>query len=179
MRSSASWNATQRRHRCSAASLRKPCTFQFGAREFQRARRFHHALSALLLDLDHFKLVNDMYGHAVGDRTLRAVSEHCVAHVRDFDTVARYGGEEFAILLPETGVVGARQLAERLRVSIAATSFVPDHPPGLTASIGVATMDPDMRNLEQLLDLADQALYAAKQAGRNRVAVWELSGTSN
>ena len=152
--------------------------FLFGAREFQRARRFQHSLSALMLDLDHFKLINDTFGHAAGDSVLRAVSAHCVAYARDFDTVARYGGEEFAILLPETGLEGARQLAERLRRSIAATSFIPDQPPGLTVSIGAACIEPDMRDLEQLLDLADQALYAAKQAGRNRVAVWELSGIS-
>ena len=146
--------------------------FDLGQREFLRARRFEHTFSAIMLDLDHFKQVNDTYGHAVGDQVLRVVTQRCADNIRTVDILGRYGGEEFAVLLPEAGLEKARQVAERLRRSIAETPVPTDcgsiH---ITISLGVAGLTPDTPDLASLLDHADSAMYAAKQAGRNRVAV--------
>jgi diguanylate cyclase (GGDEF)-like protein/PAS domain S-box-containing protein len=145
--------------------------FEVGERELSRARRFAHPLAAFMLDIDHFKQVNDAHGHALGDQVLRALAHCCLKNIRDIDTVGRYGGEEFVVLLVETDSVRAHRIAERLRdqVSLLATD-TPLGPVRVTVSLGVAArMDGD--DLTTLLARADQALYAAKQAGRNRVAV--------
>jgi two-component system cell cycle response regulator len=133
-------------------------------------------LSVLLLDVDHFKAVNDRWGHAAGDAALRAIAEILRVRTRVFDSLARYGGEEFVVVMPGVALADALGAAERLRAEIAAIDFAPRpgtvHP--LTVSIGVACAElPDM-TAEDVLAAADAALYRAKQAGRDRVA----AGTS-
>jgi len=155
--------------------------FQLGEREFERALRFGRPLTALMLDIDHFKLVNDTYGHHVGDQVLRALADCFRQSTRGIDVAGRYGGEEFTLLLPETDLPVAIQIAERLRQSIANISIpvCPDKgdaPPAhlqIDVSIGVALLMPDLPNLSVLIDHADQAMYRAKASGRNRVDVWE------
>ncbi len=155
--------------------------FQLGEREFERALRFGRPLAALMLDIDHFKKVNDTYGHPLGDRVLRALADCVRQSTRGIDVAGRYGGEEFTLLLPETDLPVAIQIAERLRKSTAELS-IPicrgkgDTPPTsirIKVSIGVAFLQPDVPNLSVLIDRADQALYRAKDSGRNRVVVWE------
>jgi diguanylate cyclase (GGDEF)-like protein len=141
--------------------------------EMQRARRHHNAIAFLMIDIDHFKGVNDTYGHLNGDAVLAELAQILVTGARESDLCARYGGEEFALILHETTEPGARILAERLRAKVAAAMF-----PGglkLTISIGVAATD-EPALFTQLMDRADQALYAAKQAGRNQVRVADMRG---
>ena len=140
--------------------------------EMERVRRYNAPLALLLLDLDHFKRVNDTHGHLAGDDVLFAVATVLQRAVRSVDTVARYGGEEFVIILPETGRQGALSFAERLREKLAAHPFTIAHGEeiSLTASIGVATYpSPGMESVEDLLRSADSALYRAKGRGRNLV----------
>jgi two-component system, cell cycle response regulator len=129
-------------------------------------------VSILLIDIDHFKRVNDNYGHLVGDDVLMDVGALLQSAVRSVDVVARYGGEEFVIALPETGLPGATVFAERVREIIEEYRF--SHAGGselhLTASVGVASYpSPGLDTVEDLLAKADQALYRAKAEGRNRV----------
>ena len=134
--------------------------------EFQRAVRYERPLSILLMDVDHFKLFNDTFGHPAGDEVLRAVAESLRAMARTTDFVARYGGEEFVVLLPDTDIDGAMVLAERFRRAIAAR---PWDKRSITVSIGVATLSEDASGAAELLNQADEALYHSKRAGRNRV----------
>ena len=142
------------------------------AQEVERARRYDGKITILMIDLDHFKRVNDQYGHLVGDDVLRDVAALLKHAVRAVDVVARYGGEEFVVVLPETPAPGALAFAERLRERIEATDFSA-HPHGtfhLTTSIGMATFPgPRTDSGEDLLARADEALYRAKADGRNRV----------
>jgi diguanylate cyclase (GGDEF)-like protein len=141
--------------------------------EFERAKRYQHPLTAIMLDIDHFKNVNDTYGHAVGDQVLQVVSTRCKKAVREVDVLGRYGGEEFASLLLETEANGGRVVAERLRKAVAEPSINTDDGEIIvTISLGIAVLDKDCRDLDDLLRRADRALYAAKQGGRNQVAVW-------
>ncbi len=141
--------------------------------EFERARRYHHPLTAIMLDIDHFKNVNDTHGHAVGDQVLQIVAARCQAIVREIDVLGRYGGEEFVSLVLETDLQGGEVVAERLRQTVAEPPIDTDHGTiAVTISLGIAVLDKDCRDLEDLLRRADQALYAAKQAGRNQVATW-------
>jgi diguanylate cyclase (GGDEF)-like protein len=146
--------------------------FELAERELNRARRLNQPLAAIMLDVDRFKRVNDTYGHAVGDQVLRFVAERCTESVRSIDILGRYGGEEFAIILLATDLSGGHRVAERLRRSVADTS-VPTEKGDLTVtiSLGVASISPDDDDVASLLNRADAAMYAAKQAGRNRVAV--------
>lgn len=139
-----------------------------------RSRRFKNELSLLILDLDHFKLVNDTYGHQVGDAVLREIAHLMGSHLRAFDKVFRYGGEEFAIILPQTSTHDARLTAERIRHSIAQRSYGTDAGHGIevTISIGVATFPHDAQGRKELIGTADQALFAAKRAGRNRIELY-------
>ena len=139
--------------------------------EVRRAERFGDPLALVLADLDDFKLINDQYGHQAGDEVLRRFSDVLRENVRDFDLPVRYGGEEFAVLLPETGLDGAEQLARRLQnalLRLRLPEIGGDRPP-VTASFGVASF-PAARSAEELLSAADGALYRAKAAGKNRVA---------
>lgn len=139
-------------------------------REWELARRHGQPLSVIMLDVDHFKAVNDTYGHAIGDAVLKQVAE-CITHcVRASDIVFRYGGEEFLVLLSNTPQDGAVHLAERIRHDLARQTHVAcdGTPLRVTASLGVATLyEGDSKEL--LLTHADQALYRAKRGGRNRV----------
>ena len=139
--------------------------------EVRRAARSGTTLSLVLLDIDDFTVVNDTYGHLQGDLVLRAVGRLLRERATSTDLPARYGGEEFAVLLPDTGLAGAIDLAETLRLAIAACEISADDNEAvrLTASIGVASLPDCGSGREQLLEAADRALYQAKRAGRNGV----------
>jgi len=142
--------------------------------EVARAQRAGIPLALLLVDVDHFKRVNDRHGHLIGDEVLRALATELRQQVRESDVVGRFGGEEFTVLLPRTDDAGACRIAERLRASAARLSVPltgPAAPVGVTVSIGVAALGPHGRDLFELLAAADAALYRAKDAGRNRVRV--------
>ena len=142
--------------------------------EVERARRFKSQISLLMVDLDHFKTVNDRYGHLAGDEVLRQVGDLLARVIRTIDVVARYGGEEFVVALPETTTVGAVVFAERLRERVARQAFevAGDSNFQLTCSVGVATFpSPHVASTEALFARADEALYRAKSGGRNQVRV--------
>jgi two-component system cell cycle response regulator len=140
-------------------------------REVERARRYNLVLTLLMVDLDHFKRINDTLGHVAGDVVLRQLGELLRREVRSVDTVARYGGEEFMILLPETAVHGAMMFADRMRQRIAAYAFGDEtQPVKITVSVGVACYpDRAVDSPESFIALADAALYRAKADGRNVV----------
>ncbi|WP_198670424.1 diguanylate cyclase [Oceanicella sp. SM1341] len=138
-------------------------------RQFQIARRTGQPLAALVLDLDHFKQINDTHGHATGDAVLRHFAEVATRVLRAGDMISRTGGEEFALMLPLMNRSGALTVAEKLRQAIAEQ---PDEAlPAITVSVGVSISDPADRSVEELLRRADKALYDAKAAGRNRVSL--------
>ena len=138
-----------------------------------RADRFGHSLALLMLDLDDFKRINDEHGHPKGDELLRRAARALHSESRWVDEPARYGGEEFAVALPETGLAGATEVAERIRARVEAEEV----PLGgsaevirITASIGVASLPGSASDVETLVAAADAALYEAKRGGKNRVA---------
>ena len=146
---------------------------EVATQEIERARRFSEPLSVLLLDIDHFKSINDTYGHDVGDQAIILMARTCSDFVRKIDTVGRLGGEEFAILLPRANKEPAYEMAQRLRQKISEQHILlPQRDLGFTVSIGVASMRPYTRDFAELLRNADTALYKAKRMGRNRVEVW-------
>src|SRR5438094_974291 len=137
--------------------------------EMQRHRRFNHPVSVVLMDLDGFKAVNDELGHAVGDETLRDISQILMKHSRGINVVSRYGGDEFVVLLVETSKAGARLYADRIRQFVSTYPF--SHGKRITASFGIASLpDEEAQTSEDLVRAADDALYAAKRAGKNQVA---------
>lgn len=147
--------------------------FEFAERELLRVQRNGRAVSLMLFDVDHFKRINDTWGHAIGDRVLLEIVQRAGREIRSMDYLARLGGEEFAVLLPEVGESGARAAAERLRAALettAACDALPQAPAGVpyTVSIGVATRRPS-ESIADLLQRADVALYEAKAGGRNMV----------
>ena len=143
------------------------------AAEWSRFQRYYRPLSVLMIDVDHFKSVNDRYGHATGDEALIAVANACMEGKRSSDIVGRLGGEEFAMLLPETDLYQARIVAERVRKNVAARSLTTHAVHfNVTASIGLAAATVSMSGFEALLNAADEALYQAKEQGRNRVVAW-------
>ncbi len=140
--------------------------------EFERALRFHHPLTLLMLDIDNYKQVNDTFGHIVGDQVLKAVAERCRKMLRSIDFLGRYGGDEFMVLLVETSRDDARCVAEHLRQCVADVPVVTDRGQlNITISIGVAAIEDSCVDMPKLLGHADDALYAAKNAGKNRVEV--------
>jgi diguanylate cyclase (GGDEF)-like protein len=141
--------------------------------EFARAKRYRHPLACLMLDVDHFKKVNDTFGHPVGDRVLVEVGATLMETVRTTDMAGRYGGEEFMVILPETRSADARIVGERLRRAVAGRSQTSAGLPEVTISIGVAAAEHEgLVTVEELLRQADQALYKAKDGGRNQVVIW-------
>ena len=144
--------------------------FHFGNREARRAQRHGIALTVMMLDLDHFKRVNDVHGHGVGDVVLKAFGQAILAEVREEDMVGRLGGEEFAVLLPETKPKDAIHLARRLRQRINRLQFPGVGGPfSVTTSMGLAAYERGDNEIDQALERADHALYEAKRAGRDRV----------
>jgi diguanylate cyclase (GGDEF)-like protein len=141
--------------------------------ELARCQRYMRPLSLLMIDIDHFKAINDRLGHAAGDRVLQNVAALCRTEKRDSDVVARIGGEEFAVMLPETAETAAVQFAERLRQQIAVSSptFYGEKV-AVTISVGISGASIRTSGIQALLRQADQALYEAKRSGRNRVVLW-------
>jgi diguanylate cyclase (GGDEF)-like protein len=140
--------------------------------EFLRARRYRNPLSVVMADLDHFKQVNDRFGHLAGDAVLRGVAGVIDGLVRATDVAARFGGEEMIMIQPQNDAGGASVMAERVRAEVEAARFeVEGESIGVTVSVGVAQFHPDMDSPRVLVGLADRALYRAKEAGRNQVAI--------
>jgi diguanylate cyclase (GGDEF)-like protein len=146
------------------------------AREQRRAERYGARYALLMCDIDHFKRVNDTYGHQVGDEAIKGLAKVALAHLRPTDLLCRYGGEEFIVVLTHTEEAGARIAAERIRAAISQLE-IPTAGTVLrfTVSIGVATFVRG-NTVEQVIECADQALYAAKSGGRNQVQVGRLPG---
>jgi len=141
--------------------------------EWSRFQRYYRPLSVLMIDVDHFKAVNDRYGHAVGDEALVAVADACREGKRSSDIVGRLGGEEFAMLLPETDLDQAKIVAERVRQRVAAGALQAHGVHfNVTVSVGFAAATASMSGFGALLHAADQALYQAKAEGRNRTVAW-------
>lgn len=151
--------------------LNRRAFFAAAEQEMERAARYGGFVSVLMIDLDHFKQVNDRHGHATGDRALKAATAAIRANLREIDGFGRLGGEEFAAMLPETPLAGALMVAERLRQAVASTPVALDDGEtlNLTVSLGVAERDADETAVDLVLARADTALYRAKAAGRNRV----------
>ena len=146
--------------------------YELAEQEIKRCQRYNRALSALVLDIDHFKRINDSFGHAAGDQAIRAVAEVCASSLRAADILGRVGGEEFAVFMPETPGVMALRVAERIRARIAGLTVAYEKLRfGVTASIGVSEFWPGRDSLETVLVRADQALYRAKFDGRDRVVL--------
>ncbi|HET9956344.1 MAG TPA: diguanylate cyclase [Polyangiaceae bacterium] len=170
-------------HHVEALAITDPLTGLFNRRrfadvlkrEYAVTRRYQNTLSCLLLDLDHFKRINDHYGHDAGDRVLKELAQKVAENLREVDVPARYGGEEFAVLLPHTRKEDARIVAERLRRAIESIQLTFDgKPERVTVSIGVAgNTDVASGKAEDLVKAADVALYEAKRLGRNRVVVYD------
>ncbi len=142
--------------------------------ELQKSVRYKHPLSLLLIDIDHFKNVNDTFGHPAGDRVLKEVSQVMLKLVRQIDIVARYGGEEFAVIMPETGKVGGKVLAQRVRRGIEQHQTKHNNQL-ITVTVSIGLVSTDMANVEitrkGLIDRSDQVLYKAKRNGRNRIEI--------
>jgi diguanylate cyclase (GGDEF)-like protein len=141
--------------------------FELAEREFSRIRRYKHDMSIMMLDIDHFKNINDHSGHATGDKVLVAMVNLTLSKLRSLDAIGRLGGEEFAILMPETAIGQAMIVAERLRQSI--ETEMSDEVPSITISIGVSSVIAEDKSFETALARADAALYQAKNEGRNTV----------
>ncbi len=143
-------------------------------REIERNRRQNCCTAAIMLDVDHFKQINDTYGHQCGDAVLREFSRRVVSILRPYDSCGRYGGEEFLVVVPQCDLVSARQIAERIRVSLAEEPVQCNgkliH---VTASLGVTVSCNGKRNADAVVQACDQAMYASKRAGRNRVSVFD------
>ncbi len=153
-------------------------------RSFNEHRRYKSFLSFMMIDIDHFKRVNDSYGHLVGDRTLKRVSSLINKTIRDTDIIGRYGGEEFGIIQPRTGLEGARITAARILSNVRndrSLCMPPEaRPQRITVSIGIASCPHrEISNHSQLIDAADNALYEAKNSGRDRVVLYDIDSTGS
>jgi diguanylate cyclase (GGDEF)-like protein len=161
--------------------------FELADLEFARAQRYSYPLTAVMIDVDHFREFNNRHGHKAGDWILKIIVESCRRQIRNVDIFGRYGGEEFTLILPSTGLQGAVQVAERLRNEVEqahngvgrtyfkqmdTASLKTAATQRVTISLGVAVLDSSCENVEMLIDHADQAMYQAKRAGRNRVKAW-------
>jgi diguanylate cyclase (GGDEF)-like protein/PAS domain S-box-containing protein len=148
--------------------------FQLAERAFGQAKRYRRDLSVLMVDIDHFKQVNDQFGHAVGDKVLQVIAFYLIKHMRATDILGRYGGEEFLIIMPETGTQQARLVADRLLEHFHANPIqTKSGRISVTISIGITTLSQNsISTFYRMIDQADQALYHAKRNGRNRIAVY-------
>ncbi len=150
--------------------------FELAEQEFERSARYVRPLSVIMLDIDHFKRVNDTYGHYVGDQVLQRLADICLKNIRQIDILARYGGEEFVILMPETDATDAFISCERLRKAVCSESFITTRGPiPVSISLGLVDLEITCKSLEELLDRSDQALYESKNSGRNRTSVWIIA----
>lgn len=150
-------------------ALNRRAFFRFAEREVQRAQRHGHPLSVLMFDIDHFKKVNDVHGHAAGDQVIVALSRLVTECVREADLLGRLGGEEFGLILPETNVDAALTLANRLREAVRKLRFnSPEGEFSVTISLGVSRPEQGEADIHAALDRADKGLYRAKRLGRNR-----------
>lgn len=148
--------------------------FDLGQRELERFLRFNHPLTAVMIDMDNFKEINDTYGHAAGDQILRILGERVQQSIRETDVFGRYGGDEFALLLPDSDLFAAGQIGDRIRAAINEIPWVTDRGEvPVAASMGIARAEKRHRRLEDLLSDADKALYGAKANGRNRVEIFQ------
>jgi diguanylate cyclase (GGDEF)-like protein len=163
-------------------ALTKKETYVRLKREISRGQRSSHPLAFLMIDIDHFKRINDQYGHMVGDTVLKNLSLFCQLKLRDIDVFGRFGGEEFLVACPETDAKAALEIAERLRDAIAKHAFaiVDGQDITLTVSIGVSIFDPQKVHHDSLdlamdlyIDYSDKAMYGAKNAGRNQVKLFD------
>ncbi len=146
--------------------------FEIGRIEFARARRLEKPFSAIMVDIDHFKDVNDDFGHPVGDKVLQRMAGVFQQGLRSVDLVGRFGGEEFVILLSETDSTSAKEVAERLRIAVEQLSInIGKKKVSVTISVGVASFDKNSPDLNTLVARADQAMYVSKHKGRNRVSI--------
>jgi diguanylate cyclase (GGDEF)-like protein len=147
--------------------------YQSLRRELERARRYRHTLSLLMIDVDDFKQFNDRFGHPTGDFALRKIGELLRKCARTTDIIARYGGEEFAVILPESTPGGALMVAERIKLEVAEHNFIQNasDPVHLTVSIGIYSSEGGEVSEDQMVSLADEASYVAKKSGKNRVVV--------
>jgi diguanylate cyclase (GGDEF)-like protein/PAS domain S-box-containing protein len=144
--------------------------------EIKRSVRLNHPLAMAIMDLDHFKSINDTYGHVIGDQALIALTRICQGNIREIDLLARFGGDEFVVLFPETTAGEAQAVMERLRLALNAQPIdLRGKPVALTISVGIAGLASESMSLDTLLDHADHALYQAKDAGRNRVVSGECT----
>lgn len=141
--------------------------------ELSRTLRYENTLSFLMLDIDNFKQINDAYGHQAGDLVLKKLAMIFQEVLRNIDITGRLGGEEFAVILPETNIEKASEVAERLRevISLTAVSLPAGFDIHFTVSIGISALLEKKTNVEALLNEADKALYKAKQSGRNKVVI--------
>ena len=140
--------------------------------EFRRAKRSGNNASLVMFDIDHFKQVNDTYGHQTGDEVIRSIAAQLQSLQRETDISGRYGGEEFSVILPDTDADQASVMAERLRTSIASTEIRHEGQVlQVTISLGISQISPQMQDYKQWLEQSDQALYHAKRSGRNRTSV--------
>ena len=141
--------------------------------EFYRFQRYQNTCSLIMFDIDHFKVVNDSYGHTAGDEVIRRTAQVLIHGVRNIDIAGRYGGEEFAVMLVDTDAQGAYIVAERLRKAIEATSVQHEqHALTYTVSLGIAELSSDMTDPTMWINCADQALYQAKNSGRNNTVIY-------
>jgi diguanylate cyclase (GGDEF)-like protein len=153
-------------------ALSRPAFMEQASKELSRSMRFHRPLSVMMIDIDHFKSINDNYGHAAGDNVLQIFVEAIQEVIRSTDFLGRVGGEEFALLLPDTSARAAYHLAERVRERITKYPYLAgDMLIEVTASLGVAEYQSLDGDIKSVLNRADEALYQAKQAGRNRVNI--------
>jgi diguanylate cyclase (GGDEF)-like protein len=144
--------------------------YEIGRLEIERTRRYGMPLAAIVIDIDHFKRVNDRFSHAVGDQVLRNFAKCVQVNTRELDVVGRIGGEEFVVLLPGSNEKSAQETADRLQGIVAnCVTHTKDGDIWITVSQGVAVMDSSMSDLNDLIQAADRALYQAKEGGRNRV----------
>lgn len=148
-------------------------------KEIQRAQRYKFPFTIVMMDIDHFKKINDSYGHVCGDEVLSQIAAVCNNKMRSTDLLGRYGGEEFSFLLPVTGLNGACALINRLRKALADLSFKKNGRSfSVTASFGVYEHNGDEDTLEEFLERSDQALYKAKNNGRNCIVAWSPKSKS-
>jgi diguanylate cyclase len=144
------------------------------AKEFLRSKRTGYSSSLIMFDIDHFKAVNDSYGHQAGDEVIRRTAETIRKCIRTTDIPGRYGGEEFGIVLIDTDAAGAHYLAERLRTAIEGqTVTTEEHSINFTISLGISELTPDIDDYKQWIEYSDQALYEAKHGGRNQSVIYQ------